>query len=148
MSLKLHQMASYTHEEFELSQKHKDILGKRALLLQQMEAHYEQQKAKKKQQCLMSQAAKERNAQILQDFQNAEKNLQTRQLLHPDIINLETLYWASVERKLPEWEQYLLGKGQPPVSETGRLLRQQRQKSRQDPSPVQCEGKPPRPKPR
>lgn len=40
-------------------------LGKRALLLQQMEAHYEQQKAKKKQQCLMSQAAKERNAQIL-----------------------------------------------------------------------------------
>ncbi len=30
-----------------------------------MEAHHEQQKAKKKQQCLMSQAAKERNAQIL-----------------------------------------------------------------------------------
>lgn len=30
-----------------------------------MEAHYEQQKAKKKQKCLMSQAAKERNAQIL-----------------------------------------------------------------------------------
>ncbi len=40
-------------------------LGKRALLLQQMEAHYEQQKAKKKQQSLMSQAATERNAQIL-----------------------------------------------------------------------------------
>ncbi|KTF96028.1 hypothetical protein cypCar_00029472 [Cyprinus carpio] len=142
-------MASSAHEEFELSQKHEDILGKRALVLQQMEAHYEQQKAKKKQQCLMSQAAKERNAQILKDFQNAEKNLQTRQLLHPDIINLETLYWASVEQKLPEWEQYLLGKGQPPVSETGRLLRQQRQKTRQqDPSPVQCKGKPPRPKPR
>ncbi|XP_052424453.1 uncharacterized protein C3orf14 homolog isoform X2 [Carassius gibelio] len=68
-------MASYTHEEFELSQKHEDILGERALLLQQMEAHYEQQKAKKKQQCLMSQAAKERNAQILEDLQNAEKNL-------------------------------------------------------------------------
>jgi len=30
-----------------------------------MEARSEQQKAKKKQQCLMSQAAKERNAQIL-----------------------------------------------------------------------------------
>ncbi len=93
-------MASYTHEELELSQKHEDMwvlsvvlvgkmstifndsflvmklkglmnvffscrLGKRALLLQQMEAHYEQQKAKKKQQSLMSQAATERNAQIL-----------------------------------------------------------------------------------
>ncbi|XP_058647805.1 centrosomal protein 15 kDa isoform X3 [Onychostoma macrolepis] len=132
-----------------------------------MEAHYEQQKAKKKQQCLMSQAAKERNAQILKDLQNAEKNLQTRQLLHPDIINLEklcacqdrqneskrdgykTLYWASVECKLPEWEQYLLGKGQPPVSETGSLLRQQKLKTRQqDSSPAQCKGKPPRPKPR
>ncbi|XP_016134258.1 uncharacterized protein C3orf14-like isoform X3 [Sinocyclocheilus grahami] len=142
-------MASYTHEEFELSQKHEDILRKRASLLQQMEAHYEQQKAKKKQQCLMSQAAKERNAQILEDLQNAEKNLQTRQLLHPDIINLETHYWASVERKLPEWEQYLLGKEQSPVSETGRLLRQQKLKPRQqDPSPAQCKGKPPRPKPR
>ncbi|XP_026077160.1 uncharacterized protein C3orf14 homolog [Carassius auratus] len=142
-------MASCAHEEFELSQKHEDILGKRALLLQQMEAHYEQQKAQKKQQCVKSQAAKERNAQILKDFQNAEKNLQTRQLLHPDIINLETLYWASIERKLPAWEQYLLGKGKPPVSESGRLLRQQRQKTRQqDPSPVQCRGKPPRPKPR
>ncbi|XP_073682192.1 centrosomal protein 15 [Garra rufa] len=140
-------MASYPQEEFQLSQKHEDILGKRALLLEQMEAHYEQQKAKKKQQCLMSQAAKERNAQILKDLHNAEKNLQTRQLLHPDIINLETRYWTSVERKLPEWEQYLLGKGQPPVNETGRLLR--RQKTRQqDPSSAQCNGKPPRPKPR
>ncbi|XP_067287989.1 centrosomal protein 15 isoform X1 [Pseudorasbora parva] len=143
-------MAFYTHEELELSQKHEDILGKRALLLQQMEAHNEQQKAKKKQQCLMSQAAKERNAQILEvDLQNAETNLQTRQLLHPDIINLETRYWASVERKLPEWEQYLLGKGQPPVSETGRLLRQQRLKTKkQDASAAQCRGKPPRPKPK
>lgn len=41
-------------------------LEKRALLLQQMEALYEQQKAKKKQQCLMSQAAHKRNAQLLQ----------------------------------------------------------------------------------
>ncbi|XP_043108184.1 uncharacterized protein C3orf14 homolog [Puntigrus tetrazona] len=141
-------MASYTHEEFELSQKHEDILGKRALLLQQMEAHYEQQKAKKKQQYLKSQAAKERNAQILEDLQNAEENLQTRQLLHPDIINLETCYWASVERKLPEWEQYLLGKGRPPTRETERLLRQQKPKTRQDPSTAQGKGKPPRPKPR
>ncbi|KTG26104.1 hypothetical protein cypCar_00039680 [Cyprinus carpio] len=112
-------MASYTHEEFELSQKHEDILGERALLLLHLEAHYEQQKAKTKQQCLMSQAVKERNAQILKDLQNAEKNLQTKQLLHPDIINLETHYWASVERKLPEWKQYLPGKGQLPTGGFG-----------------------------
>ncbi|XP_051528716.1 uncharacterized protein C3orf14 homolog isoform X2 [Myxocyprinus asiaticus] len=137
-------MASHTHEEFELSKKHEDILGKRALLLQQMEAHYVQQKAKKEQQSLMSQAAKERNAQILKDLQVVEKSLQTRQLLHPDIINLETRYWASVERKLPEWEEYLLGKGQAPASETGRSFKQPRLKTRQqDLSPAQGRG--PRP---
>ncbi|XP_005155908.1 centrosomal protein 15 [Danio rerio] len=141
-------MASYTVEEFELSQKHEDILGKRALLLQQMEAHYEQQRAKRKQQFLMCQAAKQRNAQILKDLENVEKNLQTRQLLHPNIISLETRYWASVERNLPEWEQYLLGKGQPPLSESEKKLKQQRLKTaQQDPSPAQCRGKPPRPKP-
>ncbi|XP_056590157.1 uncharacterized protein C3orf14 homolog isoform X2 [Triplophysa dalaica] len=133
-------MASAAQEEFELGKKDEEILEKRALLLQQMEALYEQQKAKKKQQCLMSQAAHKRNAQILQDFENVEKNLHTRQLLHPDVIHLETRYWASVEQKLPEWEQYLLGKGQAPVSETGTSFGQQRQRSGQHPSPAHGRG--------
>lgn len=141
-------MANVTaaHEEFELSKKHEEILEKRALLLQQMQAQYEQQKAKKKQR-LMSQAAHKRNAQILQHLENVEKNLHTRQLLHPDVIHLETRYWASVEEKLTEWEQYLLGKGQPPVSNTGTSFGHLRLGSgQQHPSPGR--GKPPRPKPR
>ncbi|XP_057218255.1 uncharacterized protein C3orf14 homolog isoform X3 [Triplophysa rosa] len=130
-------MASAAHEEFELGKKHEEILEKRALLLQQMAALYEQQRAKKKQQCLTSQAAHKRNAQILKDLENVEKNLHTRQLLHPDVIHLETRYWASVEQKLPEWEQYLLSKEQVPVSETGTSFGQQRLRSgQQHPSPA------------
>ncbi|XP_065097514.1 centrosomal protein 15 [Paramisgurnus dabryanus] len=142
-------MDSAAREEFELTKKHEDILESRALLLQQMEALNEQQKTKKKQQRLRSQAASTRNAQILKDLENVEKKLHTRQLLHPDIVHLETRYWASVEQKLPEWEQYLLGEGKAPVSETGTPFGQDRLKwGQQHFSPAHSRSKPPRPKPR
>ncbi|XP_053509106.1 uncharacterized protein C3orf14 homolog isoform X3 [Ictalurus furcatus] len=82
-------MASNSHDELQLSKKHEEILGKRAVLLQQMEICYEQQKAKRNQQATMSQAALERNAEILEDFQKVEKRLWTRPLLHPDVLNLQ-----------------------------------------------------------
>ncbi|XP_072522142.1 centrosomal protein 15 [Salminus brasiliensis] len=142
-------MASNPNDEAELSQKHEEILGRRAVLLQQMEICYEQQKAKKKQQAMTSQAAHERNMRLLEDFQKVENCLQTRPLLHPDVINLETRYWASVEQKLPKWENYLLGKGPTPASEAGPLQRLQGHRgTQQDSSPARDKGKPPRPKPR
>ncbi|XP_062843016.1 centrosomal protein 15 isoform X2 [Trichomycterus rosablanca] len=110
-------MASSAHDEVQLNKKHEEILGKRAVLLQQMENCYKQQKAKKKQQANMSQTARERNAKILEDCQKLKDRLRTRPLLHPDVLSLQTQYWASVEQKLPEWESYLLGKGPAPVSD-------------------------------
>ncbi|TRY58211.1 hypothetical protein DNTS_008556 [Danionella cerebrum] len=140
-------MSSYTQEETELNQKHEDILTKRTLLLQQMQVVYEEQETKKKQQFLNSQAAKERNTQILKDIEREGEKLQTKQLLHPDIISLETRYWASVEKKLPEWEPYLLGNGQPPTRNTRRTPKHQIQKTVQPgPSPARYRSKPPLPK--
>lgn len=43
-------------------------LGKRAVLLQQMEICFEEQKAKKKHQATIAQAARERNSKILAVF--------------------------------------------------------------------------------
>ncbi|MCI4390018.1 hypothetical protein PGIGA_G00117660 [Pangasianodon gigas] len=142
-------MASNSQDELQLSKKHEEILGKRAVLLQQMEICYEQQKAKKKHRATMSQAARERNAEILEDFQKVEERLRTRPLLHPDVLNLQTRYWASVEQKLPEWESYLLGKSQAPMSEEMISQRLQEQKGGEnDSSPARSKGRPPRPKPR
>ncbi|KAL7837179.1 hypothetical protein SRHO_G00268900 [Serrasalmus rhombeus] len=142
-------MASNPYDEVQLNKKHEEILGRRAVLLQQMEICYEQQKAKKKKQGMMSEAAHERNVKLLEDFQKVENCLRARPLLHPDVLNLQTCYWASVERDLPEWENYLLGKGPAPVTEWGQLRGLQGQKdTRQDSSPARNKGKPPRPKPR
>ncbi|XP_060766715.1 centrosomal protein 15 kDa [Neoarius graeffei] len=142
-------MASNSHDELQLSKKHEEILGKRAVLLQQMEICYEQQKAKKKHQATMFQAARERNAEILEDFQKLEERLRTRPLLHPDVLSLQTRYWASVEQKLPEWESYMLGKGQAPMSEEMFLQGLQKQKGTEnDSSSARTKGRPPRPKPR
>ncbi|KAF4093627.1 hypothetical protein AMELA_G00003910 [Ameiurus melas] len=143
------QMASNSHDELQLSKKHEEILGKRAVLLQQMEICYEQQKAKRNQQATMSQAARERNAEILEDFQKVEERLRTRPLLHPDVLNLQTRYWASVEQKLPEWESYLLGKSQAPRCEEMILQGLQEQKDTENNSlPARSKSRPPRPKPR
>uniref|UniRef100_A0A3P8XT74 Uncharacterized protein n=1 Tax=Esox lucius TaxID=8010 RepID=A0A3P8XT74_ESOLU len=104
-------MLSTQSEEVELSKKHEEILGKRAVLLLQMESLYKQQKCTRKQQVKMSHVAHERNAQLLQDLQKIENRLGTKQLPHPDILTLETRYWASVEENIPEWERFLLGGG-------------------------------------
>ncbi|XP_029539432.1 centrosomal protein 15 isoform X1 [Oncorhynchus nerka] len=139
-------MTSPPFEEVELNKKHEEILGKRTVLLQQMESRYEQQKSKRRQQVKLSQAAHERNSQLLQDLQKMENRLRTRKLPHPDILNLETRYWASVEEKIPEWERFLLGKGPHPSSDPSRTPKQQKQKTTpRDHAPTQDGALPPRP---
>ncbi|KAI5607058.1 hypothetical protein C0J50_7174 [Silurus asotus] len=137
-------MASDPQKELQLSKKHEEILGKRAVLLQQMEICNKQQKDKKKHQAAMSQVALERNAEIMEDFKNLEERFQTRPLLHPDVLKLQTCYWALVEQKLPEWESYLLGKSQAPLS--AEMVSQGLKDTEKNSSPALSKGRPPRPK--
>ncbi|XP_035376375.1 uncharacterized protein C3orf14 homolog [Electrophorus electricus] len=141
-------MAANVNDEDQLSRKHEEILGMREALLQQMEVCYQQHKAKKRQQAVKSEAAHERNAKILEDFQKVETRLQTRPVLHPDILTLQTCYWGSVEQKLPEWERHLLGKGKASVRDTAASQGLHSQKATWlGSSSAQNRRKPPRPKP-
>ncbi|XP_006001181.1 centrosomal protein 15 [Latimeria chalumnae] len=105
-------MASYLAQEVELSRRHEEILAQRVALLQQVESQLEDQKNGKKLKAEESEAAHKRNVVLLHDLEKAEETLsvQARMLPHPDTVKLETRYWASVEEKLPKWEQFLLGK--------------------------------------
>ncbi|KAM6979735.1 centrosomal protein 15 [Aplochiton taeniatus] len=113
-------------EEVQLSKKHEEILGKRAMLLREMESRYEQQKTRRKHQLKQSKSAHERNNQLLKDLQSLEENLTSRQLPHPNIILLETQYWASIEKQIPEWESFLLGKGPHPSDSSSRPPKEQK----------------------
>ncbi|KAJ8369750.1 hypothetical protein SKAU_G00097780 [Synaphobranchus kaupii] len=121
-------MESHLTHEIKLSKKYEEILKKRTTLLQEMESLHEQHKNKKQQQAMDSEAAFKRNAQLLDDLQEIEKRLKTRSLPHPDIVSLETRYWASVEEKIPEWEPFLLGRGPSPVREGEKSQRRTRKK--------------------
>ncbi|XP_074813471.1 centrosomal protein 15 isoform X1 [Natator depressus] len=134
-------MASYLAQEVQLARRHDKILSQRSVLLQQMENHLGDKKTEKTSQTQAADAAYKRNAALLNwpipgapegknktgnhqvihpvahDIEAAEKRLQARVHLqpHPDIVKLETLYWASVEESIPKWEQFLLGRAQTPV---------------------------------
>ncbi|KAB1264340.1 uncharacterized protein Cadr_000020519, partial [Camelus dromedarius] len=56
-------------------------------------------------------------ADLGSDIEAAEKSLQTRihPLPRPEVVSLETLYWASVEEYIPKWEQFLLGRAPYPI---------------------------------
>ncbi|KAJ8258086.1 hypothetical protein GJAV_G00193010 [Gymnothorax javanicus] len=108
-------MESHLTHEITLSKKYEEILKKRIRLLQEMECLHEKHKNKKNRHAMDSEAAKKRNAELLHDLQNIESRLKTRSLPHPDIVTLETCYWASVEKRIPEWEPFLLGRGPAPV---------------------------------
>ncbi|XP_036390084.1 uncharacterized protein C3orf14 homolog [Megalops cyprinoides] len=122
-------MESHLTQEIELTKKYDDILKKRAALLKEMESQQEQHKNKKKQQTKVSEAARKRNAKLLKDLQEIENRLITRPLPHPDIVSLETQYWAYVEEKIPEWESFLLGRGPSPLRDRERSPGKRRQKS-------------------
>ncbi|KAG8523890.1 putative protein C3orf14 [Galemys pyrenaicus] len=84
------------------------------MLLQQRENKFGD---KNKEKIEKAETAFERNLCLLKDIETAEKSLQTRihPILPPEVISLETLYWASVEEYIPKWEQFLLGRTPYPI---------------------------------
>ncbi|KAM6121407.1 centrosomal protein 15 [Pterocles gutturalis] len=110
-------MSSYLAEEVHLARRHEEILSQRSELLQQMETYLRDKKTKKTWQTEAADAARKRNAALLNDIEAAEKKLQERMHLlpHPDTVKLETFYWASVKESLPKWEQFLLGRAEVPI---------------------------------
>ncbi|XP_027719806.1 uncharacterized protein C3orf14 homolog isoform X2 [Vombatus ursinus] len=54
---------------------------------------------------------------LFQDIRTLEEKLEKKVHLrsHPEMVTLQTLYWASVEEEAPKWEQFLLGGAQYPV---------------------------------
>ncbi|XP_054473531.1 uncharacterized protein C3orf14 homolog isoform X2 [Anoplopoma fimbria] len=102
------------------------------------------QKIQKRQEVKQSEAARHRNSTLLQDVQKIEDRLRGRQLPRPDLLALETRYWASVEESIPAWEHFLLGKGPHPAHVPGQSPRRAKQK----PSTAKGKGLPPLPKPR
>ncbi|XP_067444615.1 centrosomal protein 15 isoform X1 [Thunnus thynnus] len=144
-SVKLLRMGATVPEEMELIEKHEEIsLGRRAQLLEQMESHREQLQIQRKQQLREFEAARHRNNTLLQDLQKIEERLRGKQLPHPNLLALETKYWASVEESTPAWEHFLLGKGPHPTDDPGQPPRRAKQK----PGTAKNQGLPPRPKPR
>ncbi|KAM6344208.1 centrosomal protein 15 isoform 1-T2 [Alca torda] len=131
-------MSSYLAQEVHLARRHEEILSQRSELLQQMETYLGDKKTKKTWQTQAADAARKRNAALLNDIEAAEKKLQERVYLlpHPDTVKLEnltnnkvilrtptqksrmTLYWASIKESLPKWEQFLLGRAEVPIGFT------------------------------
>nr|XP_019959829.1 PREDICTED: uncharacterized protein C3orf14 homolog isoform X1 [Paralichthys olivaceus]XP_019959830.1 PREDICTED: uncharacterized protein C3orf14 homolog isoform X1 [Paralichthys olivaceus] len=128
----------------DLLEKHQDILAKRAELLEEMGSRREQLNILRRQQVKECEAARHRNATLLQDLQKIEDGLKGGKLPHPHLLALETRYWVSVEESIPAWEHFLLGKGPHPIDGPGQTAR----RNKQNPSIAQDQGLPPRPKPR
>ncbi|XP_028262172.1 centrosomal protein 15 isoform X2 [Parambassis ranga] len=84
-----------------------------------METGRQQLNIQRKQQMKECVEARCRNASLLQNLQKIEDRLRGRQLQHPNLLILETSYWASVEESLPVWEHFLLGKGPHPTDGHG-----------------------------
>ncbi|EPQ20149.1 hypothetical protein D623_10014239 [Myotis brandtii] len=110
-------MTSLFTQEIRLSKRHEEIVSQRLKLLQQMESKFEDQNKEKASQIQAAEAAFKRNLSLLKDIEAAEKSLQTRShpLPPPEVVSLETLYWASVEEYIPKWEQFLLGRAPYPI---------------------------------
>nr|XP_020660639.1 uncharacterized protein C3orf14 homolog [Pogona vitticeps] len=126
-------MASYLAREVQLAKRHDEILSQRSVLLQQMESHLEDKEAEKAWQMQEAAAAHKRNVVLLNDIEVAEKRLQSREhlLLHPDTINLQTLYWAKVEESIPKWEPFLLGRTNAPLGVKIKLTKQNTPRSKE-----------------
>ncbi|XP_061584705.1 centrosomal protein 15 kDa [Cololabis saira] len=129
--------------EVELKQKHAEIVRSRAELLQQMEARRDQLSVRRRQQVQQREDARSRNAALLQDLQTIEDRLRGRQLSHPNVLAMETRYWVSVEKSLPSWESFLLGRGPPPWDVPGPPPGRAGPKR----STARGQGRPPPPKP-
>ncbi|XP_031809340.1 uncharacterized protein C3orf14 homolog isoform X2 [Sarcophilus harrisii] len=90
-------------------------LAQRLLLLQEMENDHIGQKTEKKASHIKAaKLAYKRNKSLLNDIRTLEEKLEKKLHLrsYPEMVNLQTLYWALVEEQAPKWEQFLLGRTQ------------------------------------
>ncbi|KAL6111280.1 cep15 [Pungitius sinensis] len=130
-------MSACVLHETGLTEKHEQILGRRAELLQQMEGSGEQlcrrRQVEEGEEGEEGEAARRRNSTLLQDLQRIEGRLRGTWLPHPHLLALETRYWVSVEESLPDWEDFLLGRGPPPAPGTGQPPRKARLPPRPQP---------------
>ncbi|XP_036896711.1 uncharacterized protein C3orf14 homolog isoform X1 [Sturnira hondurensis] len=110
-------MTSLFTQEIRLSKRHEEIVLQRLKLLQQMKSKFGDKNKEKASQIQAAEAAFKRNLSLLKDIEGAEKFLQAR--IHPfpppEVVSLETLYWASVEEYIPKWKQFLLGRAPYPI---------------------------------
>ncbi|XP_008068010.1 uncharacterized protein C3orf14 homolog isoform X2 [Carlito syrichta] len=92
-------------------------VSQRLMLLQQMENKFGNQNTEKASQLQAAETAFKRNLSLLKDIEEAEQSLQSRihRLPRPEVVSLETRYWASVEEYIPKWEQFLLGRAPYPI---------------------------------
>ncbi|XP_019723251.1 centrosomal protein 15 [Hippocampus comes] len=128
----------------EAFERYEEILANRAQLLEQMESRRETLKMQSKQQFSKSEVARQRNSSLLQDVQKLENHLCGRPLHHPKVLALEARYWAFVERSIPIWERFLLGKEPHPTDCPGPLTKRVYQAHQR----AKDHGLPPRPKSR
>ncbi|KAM9100622.1 uncharacterized protein C3orf14 homolog isoform X1 [Sarcophilus harrisii] len=106
---------AYFAKEVRLTKKHEEILAQRLLLLQEMENDHIGQKTEKKASHIKAaKLAYKRNKSLLNDIRTLEEKLEKKLHLrsYPEMVNLQTLYWALVEEQAPKWEQFLLGRTQ------------------------------------
>ncbi|XP_058534576.1 centrosomal protein 15 kDa isoform X2 [Ochotona princeps] len=105
-------MTSLFTQEIHLSKRHEEIVSQRLMLLQKMEKKLEDQNTERASQLQAMETALKRNHSLLKDVEAAEKSLQARLRSPPcpELVSLETRYWASVEEYIPKWKQFLLGK--------------------------------------
>ncbi|XP_032706095.1 uncharacterized protein C3orf14-like [Lontra canadensis] len=110
-------MTSLFAQEIRLTKRHEEIVSQRLMLLQQMENKFIDENKGNASQMQAAETAFKRNLSLLMDLEAAEKSLQTRirPIPSPEVVSLETLYWASVEEYIPKWEQFLLGRAPYPI---------------------------------
>ncbi|XP_072506301.1 centrosomal protein 15 isoform X8 [Notamacropus eugenii] len=109
---------AYFAKEVQLTKKHEEILAQRLLLLEEMEKEHGGQKTEKKASYLKAaKLANKRNQSLLNDIRTLEEKLEKNAHLQSQIemVNLQTLYWASVEEQAPKWEPLVLGQAQYPL---------------------------------
>ncbi|XP_020832043.1 centrosomal protein 15 [Phascolarctos cinereus] len=109
---------AYFAKEVRLTKKHEEILAQRLLLLEEMENDHGGQKTEKKASYVKAaRLASKRNQSLLKDIRALEEKLEKKVHLrsYPEMVNLQTLYWASVEEQAPKWEQFLSGRTQYPI---------------------------------
>ncbi|KAE8612639.1 hypothetical protein XENTR_v10012922 [Xenopus tropicalis] len=106
----------YFVTEAALRRRHKEIIAEQAKVQEEMKVQSEQHESERKMLDQRAESANERNQAILEDLQVLEQNLKRKSESCPDpfVLSLENKYWESVEKEIPKWERFLLGKAPSP----------------------------------